>query len=89
MVGMKENVMILYPLNSLHLTFCFSPSCDWRGHRDQDGCNECKVTLNVASCFGFEYTFDDLERKTTYRFTIQSHNPSGFSKPALIIYPID
>jgi len=53
---------------------------------DKPGCN---VTLSVSTCFGSQYSFDDLERQTTYKFTIKSHNPSGYSKSALIVYPID
>jgi hypothetical protein len=49
----------------------------------------CNVSLSVSTCFGNQYSFDDLERHTTYTFTIRSHNPSGYSKAALIEYPID
>ncbi|KAI1285312.1 hypothetical protein HDE_11895 [Halotydeus destructor] len=49
----------------------------------------CNVTLSISTCFGMSYSFDDLQRHQVYRFTIQAHNPSGFSKPAIIDYPID
>jgi len=52
---------------------------------DNPGCN---VTLSVATCFGHQYSFSDLERGATYRFSIRSHNPSGYSDAAIIDYPV-
>jgi len=48
----------------------------------------CNVSLSVATCFGYQYNFDNLVPGTSYTFTIRSHNPSGYSKAAVIDYPV-
>jgi len=49
----------------------------------------CGYTLNITSCFGNKYSLDDLEVGQTYRISMMSHNPTGYSEPVVVSYPIN
>lgn len=43
----------------------------------------------MTKSFGNRFTLVDLDQEEVYKLTMRAHNPTGFSAPVVIRYPVN
>ena len=43
----------------------------------------------MTKSFGNRFTLDDLDQGEVYKLTMKAHNPTGFSTPVVVRYPVN